>query len=352
MLKLLKFFFRKIFHKKEVTSDRRVSFVLVRESSNPILFPDFGSSWQNLAVYNQAAIYLGGRVHFIYRAIGHDYVSVLGYASSKDGVHVDERLGEPVFAISEELTTEGNVNLKETKVPYPYSSGINRCGAEDPRLTRVEETIYMTYTVYDGWNAPGVGLSSISVDDFLNKKWNWSEPLLISEPKKIQKNWVIFPEKIKGKYAILHCVNPHVEINYLDDLDFKNRKFISSGYCKGGRKGHWDSWVRGVAAPPMRTERGWLVLYHGMDIDTGDKYKLGAMVLDFEDPKKILYRSAYPLLEPSARYEMEGLKPGVIYCCGAVIKDGELFVYYGAADTVICVAKGKLSEMLDSLEKV
>ena len=92
----------------------------------------------------------------------------------------------------------------------------------------------------------------------------------------------------------------------------------------------------------MKTRLGWLLFYHAMDMHDPNRYKLGAMILDAEDPTKILYRSKVPVLEPDAYYENQGFKSGVVYSCGAVVKDDELFVYYGGADSVVCVAVANL----------
>jgi predicted GH43/DUF377 family glycosyl hydrolase len=99
----------------------------------------------------------------------------------------------------------------------------------------------------------------------------------------------------------------------------------------------------------MRTKYGWLVLYHKMEKHDSNRYKLWAMILDIKDPTKVLYRSSQPILEPDEWYENEGYKSGVVYSCGAVIKDGQLFVYYGGADTVSCVATAKLDAFLKEL---
>ncbi|MGH2611643.1 MAG: hypothetical protein ACRDFB_01175, partial [Rhabdochlamydiaceae bacterium] len=197
-------------------------------------------------------------------------------------------------------------------------------------------------------SAPGVALTSISVDDFLHKRWNWQRPRLLSPPNEMHKNWVIFPEKINGKFAVLHSISPDILIDYFDDFD-SDDTCVKSHYCSRGREAHWDNWVRGVGPPPIKTKKGWLVLYHAMDKRDPNRYKLGAMILDAVDPTKIVCRSFFPQLEPDAKYENEGFKPGVIYACGAALIGQKLFVYYGAADTVVCVAVTHLNQLLGEL---
>jgi predicted GH43/DUF377 family glycosyl hydrolase len=107
--------------------------------------------------------------------------------------------------------------------------------------------------------------------------------------------------------------------------------------------------IRGVGPAPLKTKYGWLVLYHKMERHDSYRYKLWAMILDAKNPAKILYNSASPILEPDEWYENDGYKSGVVYSCGAVIKDGKLFVYYGGADKVSCVAMASLDEFLKEL---
>lgn len=319
---------------------------LKRSETNPILLPNPENSWESKATFNAATVYLDNKVHLLYRAIGDDDVSVLGYASSADGFHINERLLAPAYANKKEITNNDPI------YPIPYSSGGGwNGGCEDPRLTLIDDTIYLVYTAFDGWGSLGIGFSYISVSDFLNKNWNWKKPLIISPPEQMHKNWVIFPEKIKGKYAILHSITPEIQIEYFRDLKkMENEKFIkNSVFKKEGRKEYWDNWMRGAAAPPIKTKFGWLLLYHAMDHNDPNKYKLGAMVLDLKNPEKILYRSIKPILEPDECYENEGFKSGVVYCCGAIVVDDQLFVYYGGADTVVCVATANLNNFLKEL---
>lgn len=324
-----------------------IPIVLERTYKNPILQPNPASPWESCYVFNPAVLFLKDKVHFVYRAIGESGLSVFGYASSNDGMHIDERLTTPIFISKDPQECKKDI---VAALLYPYQSGGGWTGCEDPRLTQIDDTIYMVYTAFNGSRPPGVALTSISVRDFLNKQWNWKNPILMSAPGEIHKNWVIFPEKINGKYAILHSITPNILIDYLDTLDLDDIAHIESHYSSGGRDEYWDNWVRGVGPPPIKTEDGWLVLYHAMDREDPDKYKIGAMILDHNDPTKILYRSNTPLLEPDAHYENEGFKAGVVYTCGAVIIDEKLFVYYGGADTVICAASVNLNELLEHLK--
>ena len=182
---------------------------LERFNGNPILKPDSKKQWETKAVFNPAAIYEGGKVHILYRAIGETDVSVLGYASSLDGLHINERLDKPVYVPRESFEGVNPSNPYTSESPGFYvSGGGGSGGCEDPRLTRIDERVYITYVAYDGHSHPRVALSSIHIDDLLNKKWNWKKPVLISPPNIVDKNACILPEKIQGKYVIFHRVFP------------------------------------------------------------------------------------------------------------------------------------------------
>ncbi|HEX4104004.1 MAG TPA: hypothetical protein VHZ04_00810 [Candidatus Paceibacterota bacterium] len=324
---------------------------LDRHEGNPIMEPRETNFWEMKATFNPGAIYADRRVHLLYRAIGGDDISVLGYAASDDGFTITERLDDPAFI--PDATKKPDPNAPVQTLPAYCSGGGWNGGCEDPRLTLLDDQVYLMYTAFDGWGSIRIALTSIDVKDFLNKRWFWKKPALISPPGEIHKNWMMFPEKINGKYAILNSISPQISVAYFDYLDELERgeKVIPSRYDRISRTGSWDSWIRGAGPPPIRTKLGWLLFYHAMDIRDPDRYKLGAMILDANDPTKILYRSRVPVLEPDMYYENNGFKSGVVYSCGAIVKDGELYVYYGGADAVVCVAMANLDMFLEELAK-
>lgn len=324
---------------------------LEKFAGNPIVQPDENHAWESKATFNAAALYENGKVHILYRAIGDSDVSVLGYASSGDGLNIIERLAEPAYV---ERRTSASEKPEEPPSRIFYISGGGwGGGAEDPRLTAIDEKIYLLYTSFDGWGSVRIALTSIGLQDFLEKKWNWKPPVLISPPGEIHKNWVLFPEKINGRYAILHSISPEIRVDYFDNLDyFDGTKYIENSHRgEGWKKKRWDSQMRGAGPPPLKTKDGWLLFYHGIDRSDPGKYKLGAMLLDLKDPAKVLCRSKTPVLEPDELYENEGFKGGVVYSCGAVIMGGNIFIYYGGADSVVCVATADLDEFLKDLKR-
>ena len=322
------------------------SHVFKKHEGNPIISPQSDNHWEAWQTFNPGAILFGDKIHFLYRAIGHDGISRFGYAASNDGFFVDERLPYPVY---EHLLTKHIFNY------YSFASGGSFGGCEDSRLVRVDEedTMYVTYTACD--EGLRVALTSIKVQDFLQKRWKWKSPKLISLPGEIHKNWVIFPEKINGKYAMLTSINPEISIEYLDDLEFsasggKDNQYIESTFAPACRRNCWDTCVRGAGTTPIKTNYGWLLFYHAIDERDPGKYKVGAMLLDLSDPTKILHRSKEPILEPEEVYENDGFKTGVVYASGAVVKDGEILIYYGAADSYVGVAYANCKKFIEELK--
>lgn len=326
---------------------------LKRHDKNPILKPRPQNSWESKAAFNPAAFYAADRVHLVYRAIGDSDVSVFGYASSPDGIHFDERLDEPIYV--PRMPFEGANLLKAGSRPWPssfMSGGGGWGGCEDPRISLIGETVYMTYVAFDGQNPPRVALTSISLRDFLNHNWDWKEPVLISPylSGEGNKNACILPEKVGGKYVILHRLFPDILLDYVDDLDFDGQnKWLSGQHRIKPRPSYWDSRKVGAGATPIKTDEGWLMIYQAVGRQDPSKYKIGAMLLDKDNPEKVIARSAVPILEPEAWYENEGWKYGVVYPCGAAVVKDELFVYYGGADTFTCAAKTSLPDFLHNL---
>lgn len=291
-----------------------------RHKGNPILKPIADHPWESRMVFNPAAVYLDNRFHVLYRAIGDDGISRLGYASSPDGYNFDERLPSPVFE---------PVNDNE------------KWGCEDPRLTPINGKYIMTYTAYRDriLCAFQIAMTSISQKDFLNKNWNWDSRWL-PFPGVQNKNAVIFPRIIDSSYVMLHRIYPDICIAYSPDL----RRWRDIKAVMGPRQGMWDCMKIGATGPPIEIDEGWLLIYHG--VDTRSIYRLGVAILDRETPESVIYRSKVPILEPIEDYERFGFVPNVVFSCGAILLDSQLLVYYGGADTVIGVATFDLNEII------
>nr|MBP6912287.1 hypothetical protein [Candidatus Paceibacterota bacterium] len=195
----------------------------------------------------------------------------------------------------------------------------------------------------------------------------------------------LFPQKINGSFAILHNIWPNIGIQYVNTMEelTQGKQIIQKYWDSYKREGitpnhwvqvyagtpgekwvdphilensswkifgeKWDSWIRSSAASPILTEYGWLVLYHAMDKRYPHiGYKLGAMILDRDEPEKIIAKASAPILEPDMWYENDW-KPGVVYCCGAVVRNDTLYIYYGGGDKHVCVATAPLEKFIKQI---
>lgn len=302
---------------------------LQRVSANPILTPS-DLSWENKLVFNPGATIVNGTVYLIYRAIGSDEISRLGLATSTDGIHF-ERRKEPVYY------GDG----------HPDAS----MGIEDPRIVDIDGTYYITYTavsqdleaeVNPNWRKnialkPKIALAT-------TKDFQTFTEYDVIIPNLSGKNSSFFPKKVNGEFWLLYREGlgktffAHSSI--LTDWPKPHQVFEE-------RPGFWDSVRTGIGAPPIETEKGWLLFYHG--VDETNTYRLGIMFLDRDDPLKILYRSPEPVFEPETDYEKYGYINNVVFTCGAIEIDGSYYVYYGAADRVIGVATVPVTSVLSLL---
>jgi beta-1,2-mannobiose phosphorylase / 1,2-beta-oligomannan phosphorylase len=214
-------------------------------------------------------------------------------------------------------------------------------GCEDPRLTRIGDTFYLAYTAVSRY---GIGTALARSPDLQH-----FERLGVAFYPE-NRDVALFPEQIGGRYVALHRPQPrHIGpptmwLGYSTDL----RLWGDHRFLMAPRPGMWDSKRIGGGAVPFRVPEGWLELYHG--VDEADRYCLGAVLLDGEQPGKVLARSPRPFLEPEAPFEREGLLGNVVFTCGAVpLDDGRMRLYYGAADSVTGAADLDVKALLATL---
>ncbi|MFZ2522846.1 MAG: hypothetical protein WAW92_00490, partial [Minisyncoccia bacterium] len=307
----------------------------MRLTDGALMAPRKDIDWESKALFNPAAIYLGKKVHILYRAMSQDNTSVIGYAQSPDGVTISYRSSQPIYAPRE--------SFEDKRVPHGNS------GCEDPRIVKIGDTLYLCYTAYNGITPPSVAVSAISAKDFLAKKWNWSRPVLVTRDGVDDKDGCLHPEKIKGKYFLYHRVDNHIVGDFGETPWFKEKNNFKNIPILYPRQGMWDSQKVGISTPPIKTEKGWLLLYHGVSIHS--RYRVGAVLLDLKDPTKVLSRTTDAIFEPAEAYEIQGQVNYVVFPCGAVVKDGNILMYYGGADSVVDVATIKLKNLLDILTK-
>jgi predicted GH43/DUF377 family glycosyl hydrolase len=347
--------------------------IFTRSKKNPVLKPNLENDWESFKVYNPGAFFEDDTYHLFYRAMnrGDNWRSSLGYATSSDGETFTQF---PKPLLSPETQDE-------------------KRGLEDPRITKVGETYFMAYAAFDGddvrlniatsnnlkdWTKHGKAFSEFQFLKNGGKKFGCVDgKITLNNERAIgkerSKSGGIFPEKIDGKYWMIFGEHTMWLAHSEDGLQWS----VEPGTFLEPRTGqYFDNAFVEMGPPPIKTEKGWLVLYHG--IDEWQTYRLGILLLDLNDPQKIIYRSDDFIFEPEADYEMKGLvdvlpggmtkiqkmndvevedfleesvqnkrMPAVVFCCGAVIVESELRIYYGAGDSYICTATAPLKVILD-----
>lgn len=286
---------------------------LERLSKQPILSPKKEHPWEKAAVFNCGVIFHNDLVHMIYRATNitsngkeGKYVNNLGYAVSSDGIHFN-RLEKPILV---------------NDVPQELR------GPEDPRLVRLDNKFYMTYTGYGGRFDGDYRICLASSPNLIS--WE-RHGVLLDESNK---DAALFPKKVNGRYLMLHRLPPDIWLAHSDDLHHWDNHISIMQPIPGSR---WEDKKIGAAGPPMKTKKGWLLIYHG--VSENGRYSLGVALLDLQDPTKILFRQTEPILEPALEWEINGYVPNVVFSCGQAVIDGKIYVYYGGADTAIGVAQ-------------
>jgi predicted GH43/DUF377 family glycosyl hydrolase len=331
---------------------------LKRYEGNPILHPNPANQWENLAVFNPAAWYDEDKkqVLLLYRAAeAHpEYKCYFGLAVSSDGYHFERISEKPVF--------------------NPSIDGFNASTVQDPRMVKMGEYFYITYACRffpfgQFWmseenrykhpvcppdfprvirtNATSTGL--LITKDFKS----YIRAGRLTDPILDDRDVILFPEKINGKYVMMHrplewvgekygTEFPAIWISTSDDLlGFRKSKLLA------GTKYEWECGKIGINTPPVKTRHGWLTIYHAVGSDK--YYRLGALLLDLQDPTKVLARTRDWIMQPEEDYEIDGYYKGCVFPCGKVVIDRTLFVYYGAADKYVGLATCRLQELLDYL---
>lgn len=295
--------------------------ILHRWEGNPIIIAE-DLSFSCLDMMNAGAAKLDGEYILLIRVEDMKGHSVLVLARSSDGRYF-ELEDRPVMTPSKDK---------------PFMQYETR-GIEDPRITRIDSTYYIVYSANSGC---GTRLGLAKTDDF--KKIE--RIAFISEPD--NKNGALFSRKIGGRYARLERPREggRVWLSYSDDLIYWGG---SMPVLQARGSGFWDSNRVGCAAPPIEIDEGWLLIYYGVRSTSGGPiFRLGAAVLDKDDPSKVLKRSDIPILSPREHYERVGDIGNIVFCCGAILEDNnELKVYYGAANTAICLGIAQLGDVLE-----
>ncbi len=344
--------------------------MFVRSEKNPIIVPDKKIVWLSKKAYNPTVLFEDGVYHLFFRAVGTDGASRIGRARSTDGE---------------------NFQITPQPVLEP-STADDSSGVEDPRISKIDERYFLAYTAYDGHTARQALAVSSDLDI-----WEKVGPIFpgwdifsaggfevttdaVMGDEESDRNWskggALFPEVVNGEYLMIFGDR---ELWLARSADGRHWRADGTSWLKERADGYFDCLHIEMGPPPIRTLHGWLVIYHG--IDRQAVYRLGWLLLDLNDPTKILKRSREPIFEPSVPYELSGLidisagrvdnmsrhrvgiagqtldkfakiadnniiQPRVVFCCGACLAGDTLRIYYGAGDTCICTATAKLAELL------
>lgn len=327
---------------------------------NPIVTPGL-YEWRMATVFNPGVILDDdGRFYMYERAAGglrpfHCYIGML---QSSDGVHFKHVGDKPVFT--------------------PEMAGSKYGSVQDPRVVKIDGVYYMTYAYRPyAWNCNPTGLGvpqsteaaypgfsgdpkenmtrsgiAVSTDRVHWEHRHWPTPSECDD-----RDVILFPEKISGRFALLRrplqfvgpqygTDQPGIWICFSKDLErWSEPELLAKPLYR------WEDGRIGGSTPPIRTKKGWLVLYHGVEDQHPPTrrvvYRLGAMLLDLHDPRRVLARTSQFIMEPEAYYEKFGLYiPNVIFPTGSVVKDGVLHLYYGVCDTAIALATAPLDELV------
>jgi beta-1,2-mannobiose phosphorylase / 1,2-beta-oligomannan phosphorylase len=338
---------------------------MIKFKKEGILLKKSNLEFENEGVLNPAVIREGNDIHMFYRAVRTGNYSSIGYCKLDGPLSVTERYDHPVI-VSE----------------FEYESH----GVEDPRIVKIDDLYYLTYTAYDGVSAQGALATSDDLVHFekkgiivpkityayflsvvesrgkTNEKYYRNQTFYLTPgvPPEIiglwDKNILFFPRRVQGKLVFLHRIRPGIQIVKIDDISY-----LTDGF--------WDDYIQnlhehivmdpvypcgncyiGGGCPPIETEQGWLLIYHGAEVTPlKTVYSASAALLDLNDPSRVIARLPGALIEPELDYELIGEVNNVVFPTGTALFDDTLYIYYGAADESIAVASIGISGLLNEL---
>jgi len=311
-------------------TDARFDELFTRHSANPIIQAK-DLPYQANAVFNAAATRCGEDTLLLMRVEDRRGLSHLAAARSRDGV------------------TDWRFDDRPTLPADPENHPEEIWGIEDPRITRIDE-LDLWAVLYTAYSRGGPLVSLATTRDFET----FERKGAVMPPE--DKDAALFPDRFNGRWGMIHRpvpgfigVGAHIWISFSPDLKHWGDHQILLPARKGG---WWDADRIGLSPPPLRTEKGWLILYHGVRITaSGCIYRLGLALLDLQDPTRLLARSDEWVFAPEETYEVVGDVDKVVFPCGWVAEGDDLRLYYGGADKCIALATARVSELLGWLEK-
>jgi predicted GH43/DUF377 family glycosyl hydrolase len=338
-----------------VISDAK-GLIMIEVKREGIILSKTDREFENEGVLNPAVIEENGDIHLFYRAVRIGNHSTIGYCRLSSPTTIAERFSHPVIVPEQEYESQG---------------------VEDPRIVKIDDTYFLTYTGYDGYQAMGALATSndlrhfekkglivpqVNYKDFrdwvkssgnVNKKYfRFDQCSMILWDK----NVIFFPRRINGKLAFMHRIRPGIQVVFIDRIEDINENFwkdyflsFSGNILLDPKCNHETSYIGG-GCPPIETENGWLLIYHSVrDTIEGYVYSACAALLDLDNPQREIARLPYPLFEPDRQWEQEGEVDNVCFPTGTVLRDETLYIYYGAADERIACASLNIKELLKEL---
>lgn len=349
---------------------RHLQVIMIKATDKKRILTKTALGFENEGVFNPAIFKDpdSDTVHIFYRAVRVGNYSSIGYCRLEGPTQVVERHTTPL------LFPE-----------HPYESQ----GLEDPRITKIDDTYFLTYSAYDNVNVLGAYATSKNLKDFhkhgtITPRFTYREykhliecseglidkylfhykifkehglgPEVASKLLVWDKNLMFFPRKINGKYALLHRIHPGIQIVYFDDFGELTKEFWEHYFMSLHEaivmdpELHHESSHIGGGCPPIETDHGWLLIYHAAESTPhGFIYHAAAALLDKDNPKQEIARLPEPLISPEFHWEKEGYVDNIIFPTGTAQFDDDLYIYYGAADESIGVARVSISQLLNEL---
>ncbi|WP_366941685.1 pesticidal protein Cry7Aa [Flavobacterium sp.] len=327
-----------------------------------ILLKKTDLAFENDSVLNPAVMQEGTTLHMLYRAVRNGNYSTIGYCKLDGPLKIIERSNTPLL--------------------IPLTDDASK-GIEDPRIVKIDGIYYITYTAYNGINALGALVTSTDLKTFerhgiIVPKYTFDEFKRLAECNNLvnvkyfrhvrhfepneqiylwDKDVVFFPRRIDGKLAFLHRIRPGIQLVMVNDLKELTKDYWDHYFLHFNEHiildpvgvNHESGYI-GAGAPPIETEFGWLIIYHGVyDTSEGYIYSAAAALLDINNPTKVIARLINPLFIPEFDYELNGVVNNVVFPTGTALFDDELYIYYGAADKCIACASVSLKELLKEL---
>ena len=321
--------------------------------------------FENEGVLNPAVIREGDCVHIFYRAVQLGNYSSIGYCKLDGPLNVVERWDKPIIIAEKDFELHG---------------------VEDARIVKIDDLYYLTYTGYDGTNARGALATSkdlihfekqgilvphityaefvslvesagkVNENYYLNQQFYYQAADIEKKILLWDKNVVFFPRKIKGKFVFLHRIRPGIQLVSVKSLKELTKAFWKNYFLNfqdhivlDPVHEHESSYI-GSGCPPIETEQGWLLIYHGVqETEKGFVYSACAALLDLDNPLIEIARLPYILFTPEYEWELKGEVNNVVFPTGTCIFGNTLFIYYGAADTLIACASVNLSELVTEI---